>query len=134
MKRIVIHIAVLLCLPAGLWAQMDDRAIDENFYSALARADARYEQSLPVMSIEDELDFWTDQEAFEQRLSKTNSRAYQIYLNSKGSAYREYLRFCGSECQHGEQFLRKASFYIMNGEEEDEMAFSTTGKKSLKKN
>ncbi|UJH68720.1 hypothetical protein [Allomuricauda sp. SCSIO 65647] len=134
MKRIVIQIAVLLCLPAGLWAQVDDRAIDESFYSALAKADAHYEQSLPAMSIEDELDFWNDQEAFEQRLSKTNPRAYQIYLNSKGNAYREYLRFCGSECQHGDQFFRKASFYMINGEVEDEMAFSTTGKKSLKKN
>lgn len=134
MKRTAVHIIFLICLPVGVWSQVNPIERGHRFYAELAHADAMYEHTLPKMAIEDEIDFWTDQKTFERHLAENDPQAYQIYLNSKGSAYRAHQKICGTHCGHGEQYFRTASFYMVNGEAEDVMAYTAEPKEPKGKN
>ena len=130
MKRSAVHIILLICLPVGVWSQVNSLEKHYRFYAELARTDAQYEHTLTTMPTEDQVDFWADQKTFEKRLAKNDPQAYQVYLNSKGSVYRAHQKICGTHCGHGEQYFRNASFYMVNGEAEDVMAYSVEGKKT----
>lgn len=134
MKRTAVHIVFLICLPVGLWSQVNAPEKGYGFYAELARNDAQYEHTLTKMLTEDEIDFWADQKTFERHLAENDPQAYQIYLNSKGSAYRAHQKICGQHCGHGEQYFRNASFYMVNAQAEDEMAYTVEPKKTKGKN
>lgn len=90
------------------------------FFEARAWEDAAYEQVLPSMSEEDELDFWTDQRKFESSLQKHYMEGYQVYLCAKRAAYMEHQEACNAQCAHGDYYRLQASYYAQQGEQATE--------------
>lgn len=103
------------------------------FYTQLAQRDAAYEYHMSLRALEDEKDFWKDQIHFEEQLSKNNPRGYHIYLRTKSKAYRSYQKECAGLCVHSEHYLRRAAFYVVNAQQESELAYSLDTKKPQSK-
>lgn len=105
---------ICFCLPIVIYGQQDHIQKLE-FYTELAFKDAQYEQSLYLLSIEDETDFWKDQEAFENTLRENDFWAYNVYISGKHEAYRAYQDACNDSCGYSNAYLRKASYYAVHG-------------------
>ena len=103
-------------LPASLLAQqshsMESRLA---FLEQKAVEDAAYEQAVSWQNEEDEVDFWTDQRNFERQLELDDRQGYQVYLNSKRTAYENHLARCDKGCDHGDYYQLQSAFYIQYG-------------------
>ena len=84
-------------------------------YANKAWQDADYEQHIYWHTEEDEVDYWTDQRAFESMLHKAYPEGFQVYINNKRAAYREHQLQCGDRCDHGDYYQLQASYYFQNG-------------------
>ncbi len=129
MKRISLHIILLLLLPVSVMAQHPQGENLVDFYEGLAQRDALYEQNLSLVSLEDQKDFWKDQNSFEQLLAQKNPQGYRIYLKNKGKAYRVHQKNCQVSCQHSEHYFRKAAYYSVHSIVDGEFAFAVDTKK-----
>jgi hypothetical protein len=85
------------------------------FFEERAHNDAAYELSMSWQNEEDEIDFWTDQRNYEQRLKEDYNQGYQVYIMSKRAAYMAHREFCDQECNHGDHFREQAAFYYEFG-------------------
>ena len=82
-----------------------------DFFISQAWSDARYEQSVRLGSEREEIDFWTDQRAFERALYRSDPGAYKTYVRAKGQAYAMHQGTCTAACRHGDFYFRQASYY-----------------------
>ncbi len=82
------------------------------FYEQLAQRDAGYEQTLQLLTHQDESDYWTDQRNFERQLGKSNFSSYLAYMKGKKDAYHKHLKTCGHKTPHSELYLQKAKEYL----------------------
>lgn len=94
----------------GLMGQ-NNGASKADFYNSLATSDAQYEQSLQLNSLEDELDYWSDQNKYEESLLEKDSDAYQLYLVAKHMAYTNHQDNCNTQCKHSTMYLKRAAYY-----------------------
>lgn len=105
-------------MPVLVTAQENTAQDALSFYVTLAKRDALNEQHLILVNAEDHKDFWSDQHNFENLLEQHDPQAHAVYLKSKGDAYRIHQKVCTSDCEHTEQYLAKATFYTLNGQED----------------
>ncbi len=82
------------------------------FYEKLAQRDADYEQSLQLLSNQDEVDYWMDQRNYERHLGKANFTSYLVYMKGKKDAYNEHLQTCDHKTPHSDLYLEKAKEYL----------------------
>lgn len=115
-KQHIGFLALLLLLHAGIFSQeLERKGNDMAVFQQLAKADAKYEQSLQSLNGMDEADFWTDQQNFEKALKKRNYTAYQGYLKGKREAYLKHELDCSTHCKHDAQYYLQAAFYYQYG-------------------
>ncbi|GMN06397.1 hypothetical protein MTsPCn5_17860 [Croceitalea sp. MTPC5] len=115
MKRYLLHICWLVMLiPCLGFSQESTTNVMQVFYTDLAKRDALHEQQLTFVNLEDQEDFWQDQNDFENLLGKENPKAYQVYLKGKRMAYRLHQKECDASCGHGENYVKKAAFYSIH--------------------
>ena len=116
MKRTTyLWLLLLACLPIELFSQqVEVGAIDVSVFEQRAQEDAKMEQILQFSSVDDELDYWTDQLDFEKTLKKTSYKGYLTYIRSKKAAYVLHEITCNELCRHGELYYRQALFYSNN--------------------
>jgi hypothetical protein len=81
-------------------------------FSDRALRDADIEHRLHFSQPADEVDYWNDQRAFEQRLYEKQPDSYRMYLAGKKLAYQRHQQACSPSCKHGDYYLRQASFYL----------------------
>jgi hypothetical protein len=74
--------------------------------------DAAIEHRLRFAQPADEVDYWNDQRAFEQRLYEQYPDHYRLYLAGKKLAYQRHQQACNTSCSHGDYYYRQASFYM----------------------
>lgn len=96
-----------------LQAQETSQEDPETYYERRAREDAAYELALKE-DAEDEEEFWTSQQEYEQALKKTDKKAYKAYMKGKRDAYREHASHCNAHCHHGPRFEYRATYYYSN--------------------
>jgi hypothetical protein len=120
------YIWITLLLAAAAVAPLSAQEVagppsGEQFFVDRAFRDATYEHELRFSRTADEIDFWNDQRAFEQRLFQANPLQYRAYLQGKRLSYREHQDSCKGTCGHGDYYLRQASFYLQydSGDEGD---------------
>jgi hypothetical protein len=111
-----------LVLPIVLWFPCISSAQESinpettlGIFEQRAYSDAAYEQKIQWKSVEDEVDYWTDQRNFEEALQKSHHQAYQVYLHSKRAAYIEHRDECTSVSRHGDYYQLQAAFYLEYG-------------------
>ena len=122
----------VILLPISGYSQAELDAAEIRFYQDLAINDARQEQEMLSLGQEDEADFWKDQKAFEALLRTEKPTAYRIYINTKSELYRQHQLACGEAfCEHSENFMRQASFYIINGTANSGVVFAQEKKPSV---
>lgn len=105
------------------FAQSDTEQIRETtpglpnpaFFVRQAQTDAAYEQQLQLEGGKEEMDFWTDQRAFERELYRQNLAAYKVYIQAKRDVYSSHQQSCGPSCLHGDYYYLQASFYLQMG-------------------
>ncbi|MDT0605899.1 hypothetical protein [Croceitalea rosinachiae] len=119
----------MVLIPILGLAQIGIAGNTKSFYAELGQRDALNEQQLVMVSDDDYKDFWKDQTHFESLLAAQNPEGYQIYLNSKGFAYRLHQKICTTACEHSEYYLNKAAFYAINGQEDIEVVYASKIKK-----
>lgn len=85
------------------------------FFVRQAHTDAVYEQQLQLEGGKEEMDFWTDQRAFERELYRQNLAAYKVYIKAKRDVYSTHQQSCGPACMHGDYYYLQASFYLQMG-------------------
>ncbi|AWX44863.1 hypothetical protein HME9304_01868 [Flagellimonas maritima] len=114
MKAIRFILLVLICsYSLGIVAQQSaNSVIGLRFYERLAQRDADYEQSLFLLSNQDESDYWADQENYERHLGKIDFTSYLVYMKSKKDAYAEHLGNCEHKMSHSELYFQKAKAYV----------------------
>ncbi len=83
-----------------------------NAFSERATRDADIEHRLHFSQPADEVDYWNDQRAFEQRLYEQQPDSYRMYLAGKKLAYQRHQESCNHLCSHGDYYYRQASFYM----------------------
>ncbi|NDV17182.1 hypothetical protein GO009_14245 [Muricauda sp. TY007] len=108
--RITTLLTVLFALGLATVVSAQDNPV--SFYEKLARKDAQLEQSSTFSSLEDEKDFWYDQVRYEKDLKTQDSKAYNIYMNTKRAAYSEHAESCRNQCTHSDYYYQQASFYF----------------------
>lgn len=108
--RLEVHITVWFTL--GLAAMAFGQESNGSFYEKQAWKDARQEQSTTFSSIEDEKDFWQDQNRYERDLQTKNKLSYNSYMNAKRNAYSEHAETCGGHCTHSDYYYQQASVYF----------------------
>ena len=85
------------------------------FFVRQAQTDAAYEQQVQLEGSKEEMDFWTDQRAFERELYRQNLAAYKVYIQAKRDVYSSHQQSCGPACMHGDYYYLQASFYLQMG-------------------
>nr|WP_297786850.1 hypothetical protein [uncultured Allomuricauda sp.] len=115
--RLKVHITVWLTL--GLAAMAWGQKGEVPFYEKQAWKDAHQEQSTTFSSLEDEKDFWQDQNRYEKDLKTKDNIAYNIYMTAKRKAYSEYAETCGNDCRHSDYYYEQASKYFTYKESEN---------------
>ncbi len=100
-----------MLIPCLGFSQESTTNVMQVFYTDLAQRDALHEQQLTFVNLEDQEDFWQDQNDFENLLGKENPKAYQVYLKGKRMAYRLHQKECDTSCGHGEAYVKKVAFY-----------------------
>ncbi|NKI30868.1 hypothetical protein [Croceivirga thetidis] len=112
----------------NLYGQQEPVDSSEFFFN-LALRDANHEDSLQSIDLEDEQDYWLDQQNFEEQLLIESKEAYQIYINGKGLAYQLHFNDCSESCVHSKFYYNRATFYITQASLEAE--FSEEEKQSI---
>ena len=116
MKRTtcILFFALILGIPVTRAQASVSGVKTVDFFIIQAWTDARYEQTVRLGSEREEIDFWTDQRAFERELYRREPGAYSAYVRAKGQAYARHQANCGTACGHGDFYFRQASFYAQS--------------------
>ncbi len=108
--RLKVHITVWFTL--GLAAMASGQEKDIPFYENQAWKDAHQEQSTSFSSLEDEKDFWQDQNRYEKDLKTKDNLAYHSYMIAKRAAYSKHAETCENHCTHSDYYYEQASIYF----------------------
>ncbi|MBO0331195.1 hypothetical protein [[Muricauda] lutisoli] len=108
--RLKVHITVWFTLALAAMALGQEK--DVPFYEKQAWKDAHQEQSTTFSSLEDEKDFWKDQNRYEKDLKTKDDLAYNSYMVAKRAAYSEHAKTCGNHCAHSYYYYERASIYF----------------------
>lgn len=111
--RLIPHISLLCILlaPASGLAQKDELS----FFSKMGNSDGLYEQAVRFSAEQDELDYWSDQRAFEVALFGQKPAAYRHYVQAKHAVYAAHRPLCDATCKHGDYYWLQASYYTQFG-------------------
>ncbi|MEM7484255.1 MAG: hypothetical protein AAF348_03515 [Bacteroidota bacterium] len=129
MRAVRFPLVVLACCSwFGIFAQDQNHTVNGfRFYEKLAQRDADYEQSLLLLSNQDESDYWADQRVYERNLGKMNFTSYLVYMKGKKDAYKEHLKSCTHDKPHSELYFQKAKEYLSLSDT-DFFSIQNTGK------
>ncbi len=120
----ILLLGMLLCGLFSLQAQEAEMNSLE-FFELRAHQDAAYEHHLQWNHREDEVDYWKDQQRFEEKLRKKYFLAYRTYREHKKKAYLIHEQECDKSCAHGDYYLMYASYYTQYQVKEQAMPGAT---------
>ncbi|MDF0707814.1 hypothetical protein [Flagellimonas okinawensis] len=108
--RLKVHITLFFTLALAAMGMAQEGK--DSFFRKQALKDAIREQSATYATLEDEKDFWQDQNQYEKDLESKDKDSYTVYMNAKRSAYSEHAELCGDHCTHSDFYYEQASYYF----------------------